>query len=107
MKNIAIKALATSLVCLLSVGVATAAPEKAPVKKQQKPLVNKAPAKKAPAKHEKVAKAGAEERLELNACNKKKAGEWTKYSYQGATFNGVCEKNEHGKLQFKAPAPNQ
>ncbi|SPL70822.1 hypothetical protein [Acinetobacter stercoris] len=88
MKNIVIKTLSASLVCLLSIGVANAAPQKAKT-----------------AKSSKATKVSSEERLQLNACNKKKQGEWTKYSYQGVTFNGTCELNENGKLQFQPPAP--
>ncbi|MFV5363802.1 hypothetical protein [Acinetobacter oleivorans] len=42
---------------------------------------------------------------ELRACVKKQQGEWVSYSHNGVTFNGTCEPNENGKLQFKAPAP--
>ncbi|KHO16180.1 signal peptide protein [Acinetobacter baumannii] len=42
---------------------------------------------------------------ELRACAKKRQGEWVSYSHNGATFNGTCQPNENGKLQFKAPAP--
>ncbi|OCZ61076.1 hypothetical protein [Acinetobacter seifertii] len=42
---------------------------------------------------------------ELRACAKKHQGEWVSYSHNGVTFNGTCQPNENGKLQFKAPAP--
>ncbi|MDX7878786.1 hypothetical protein [Acinetobacter nosocomialis] len=42
---------------------------------------------------------------ELRACAKKRQGDWVSYSHNGATFNGTCQPNENGKLQFKAPAP--
>ncbi|MDS7943103.1 hypothetical protein RMA95_04170 [Acinetobacter sp. V110_1] len=42
---------------------------------------------------------------ELRACAKKRQGEWVSYSHNGVTFNGTCQPNENGKLQFKAPAP--
>lgn len=90
MKNIVIKSLSASLICLMSIGVANAAPQ------HQKAKATKA------TKTEKVSN---ETRLQINACNKKQQGEWTKYSYQGVTFNGTCEQNENGKLQFKSPTP--
>ena len=76
----------------MSIGVANAAPQH-----------HKAKSAKATAT--KTAKVSNETKLELNACNKKKQGEWTKYSAGGVTFNGTCEPNENGKLQFKAPTP--
>ena len=47
----------------------------------------------------------SEMQKQLRACAKKRQGEWVSYSHNGATFNGTCEPNENGKLQFKAPAP--
>lgn len=47
----------------------------------------------------------AETNAQIKACAKKKQGDWTSYSYKGATFNGTCQPNADGKLQFKAPAP--
>lgn len=35
----------------------------------------------------------------------KQQGEWVSYNHNGVTFNGTCQPNENGKLQFKAPAP--
>ena len=47
----------------------------------------------------------AETSAQIKACAKKKQGDWTTYSYKGTTFNGTCQPNEAGKLEFKAPAP--
>ena len=32
----------------------------------------------------------------------KQQGEWVSYNHNGVTFNGTCQPNENGKLQFKA-----
>lgn len=66
-------------------------------------FANAATAKKAKAKAE---SGGNETQLQVKACNKKKAGDWVSYGYKGVTFNGVCQANADGKLQFTAPAPN-
>lgn len=42
---------------------------------------------------------------QIQACMKKQQGQWVSYNYKGVIFNGTCEPNENGKLQFKAPAP--
>ena len=47
----------------------------------------------------------AETNAQVKACAKKKQGDWATYGYKGVTFNGTCQQNENGKLQFKAPAP--
>ncbi|MBJ9985050.1 hypothetical protein IAE19_06280 [Acinetobacter sp. S40] len=47
----------------------------------------------------------AETNAQIKACAKKKQGDWATYGYKGVTFNGVCQPNADGKLQFKAPAP--
>lgn len=47
----------------------------------------------------------AETNMQIKACAKKKQGDWTSYGYKGVTFNGTCEPNADGKLQFKFPAP--
>ena len=47
----------------------------------------------------------AETNAQVKACAKKKQGDWATYGYKGVTFNGTCQPNENGKLQFKAPAP--
>lgn len=47
----------------------------------------------------------AETNAQVKACAKKKQGDWATYGYNGVTFNGTCQPNENGKLQFKAPAP--
>ncbi len=38
-------------------------------------------------------------------CVQKQQGEWVSYNHNGVTFNGTCQPNENGKLQFKVPAP--
>ena len=47
----------------------------------------------------------AEVKKQIQVCNKKKQGEWVSYANKGVTFNGTCEPNENGKLQFTFPAP--
>ena len=47
----------------------------------------------------------AETNAQVKACAKKKQGDWATYGYKGVTFNGTCQPNENGKLQFKVPAP--
>ncbi|WP_319796309.1 hypothetical protein [Acinetobacter soli] len=47
----------------------------------------------------------AETNAQIKACMKKKQGDWASYGYKGVTFNGTCQPNADGKLQFKAPAP--
>ncbi|WP_228140886.1 hypothetical protein [Acinetobacter baumannii] len=42
---------------------------------------------------------------QIRVCAKKQQGEWVSYNHNGVTFNGTCQPNENGKLQFKAPAP--
>lgn len=42
---------------------------------------------------------------QIQICNKKKQGDWVVYANKGVTFNGTCEPNENGKLQFRFPAP--
>ena len=33
-------------------------------------------------------------------CVQKQQGEWVSYNHNGVTFNGTCQPNENGKLQF-------
>ena len=47
----------------------------------------------------------AEVKKQIQVCAKKKQGDWVTYANQGVTFNGTCEPNENGKLQFSFPAP--
>lgn len=47
----------------------------------------------------------AEMQKQIRVCAKKQQGEWVSYNHNGVTFNGTCQPNENGKLQFKAPAP--
>lgn len=47
----------------------------------------------------------AETQKQIRVCAKKQQGEWVSYNHNGVTFNGTCQPNENGKLQFKAPAP--
>lgn len=47
----------------------------------------------------------AEMNAQVKSCAKKKEGDWATYAYRGITFNGICQPNASGKLQFKAPAP--
>ncbi|EOQ65098.1 hypothetical protein F935_00758 [Acinetobacter calcoaceticus ANC 3811] len=47
----------------------------------------------------------AEMQKQIQVCMKKQQGEWVSYNYKGVIFNGTCQPNENGKLQFKAPAP--
>ncbi len=85
MKNIMLKTFSTSLICLLSIGFANAAEHKTKAKKAEPQNI--------------------ETQLELKACSKKKEGEWVSYSYKGVTFNGSCQPNANGKLQFTPPMP--
>ena len=47
----------------------------------------------------------AEVKKQIQICNKKKQGDWVIYANKGVIFNGTCEPNENGKLQFHFPAP--
>ena len=47
----------------------------------------------------------AEVKKQIQVCAKKKQGDWVTYANKGVTYNGACEKNESGKLQFSFPAP--
>ncbi|MNY80022.1 hypothetical protein D3C86_2209010 [compost metagenome] len=47
----------------------------------------------------------AEMQKQIRVCVKKQQGEWVAYNHNGVIFNGTCQPNENGKLQFKAPAP--
>lgn len=72
------KILSTSLLCMVGISLTHAADEgssKAEVKKQ------------------------------IQVCSKKQQGEWITYANKGVTFNGTCETNAEGKLQFAFPAP--
>ncbi|MEQ1135245.1 hypothetical protein [Acinetobacter seifertii] len=62
-------------------------------------------AKSSKATHHAADSSKSEMQKQLRACAKKRQGEWVSYSHNGATFNGTCQPNENGKLQFKAPAP--
>ena len=35
-------------------------------------------------------------------CVQKQQGEWVSYNHNGVTFNGTCQPNENGKLQFNS-----
>jgi len=52
---------------------------------------------------ENISKADVKKQIQI--CAKKKQGEWVTYANKGVTFNGTCEPNENGKLQFSVPAP--
>ena len=47
----------------------------------------------------------AEVKKQIQICSKKKQGDWVVYANKGVTFNGTCEPNADGKLQFTFPAP--
>lgn len=47
----------------------------------------------------------AEVKKQVQVCAKKKQGDWVVYANKGVTYNGSCEPNEKGKLQFSFPAP--
>lgn len=47
----------------------------------------------------------AEVKKQIQVCAKKKQGDWVVYANRGVTFNGTCEPNADGKLQFTFPAP--
>lgn len=47
----------------------------------------------------------AEVQKQIKACNKKAAGDLVSYSHKGVTFNGTCQQNAEGKLQFQPPVP--
>ncbi len=83
MKNTILKLLSVSLMCLVSFSYANAAQTKT----------------------SKANMHNMETQLQIRACHNKKQGDWVSYNYRGVTFNGSCEPNEHGKLQFRAPAP--
>lgn len=50
-------------------------------------------------------RAGSEEARQLAVCAKKSQGTPVMYSYGGVTFNGYCQTNENGKMQFMPPMP--
>ncbi|OUY08316.1 hypothetical protein [Acinetobacter populi] len=47
----------------------------------------------------------AEVQKQIQVCNKKTAGDLVSYAYKGVTFNGTCQQNAEGKLQFQPPVP--
>lgn len=47
----------------------------------------------------------AEVKKQIQVCSKKKQGDWVVYANKGVTFNGTCQPNADGKLQFTFPAP--
>ena len=47
----------------------------------------------------------AEVKKQVQICAKKKQGDWVTYANKGVTYNGTCEPNENGKLQFSFPSP--
>ena len=47
----------------------------------------------------------AEVKKQVQICAKKKQGDWVTYANKGVTYNGACEPNENGKLQFSFPSP--
>lgn len=47
----------------------------------------------------------AEVAKQIQVCSKKKQGDWVVYANKGVTYNGSCQPNEHGKLQFTFPGP--
>lgn len=55
--------------------------------------------------HAKDTASQAEVKKQIQICSKKKQGDWVVYANKGVTFNGTCEPNENGKLQFHFPAP--
>lgn len=78
MKNTISKVIATSLLSCLAFSFAHAADENA-----SKAEVNK----------------------QIQVCKNKKQGDWVVYANKGVTYNGSCEPNANGKLQFTFPAP--
>lgn len=78
MKNTILKALSLSLMCFVGTSFAHAADENS-----SKAEVNK----------------------QVQVCKNKKQGDWVVYANKGVTYNGSCEPNENGKLQFAFPAP--
>ncbi|OTG66031.1 hypothetical protein [Acinetobacter silvestris] len=84
MKNIALKAFSISLMCLMSFSYANAAQHKM----------------------SKTETHNAVTQLQMKVCHNKKQGEWVSYNYKGVLFNGTCQHNAHGKLQFMPPAPH-
>ena len=48
----------------------------------------------------------AEAQTQVRICKGKQQGAWVSYNFKGVLFNGTCEPNENGALQFKAPGPN-
>ena len=42
-----------------------------------------------------------EVKKQIQICSKKKQGDWVVYANKGVIFNGTCEPNENGKLQFR------
>ena len=55
------------------------------------------------AEEENVSKAEVKKQVQI--CAKKKQGDWVTYANKGVTYNGACEPNENGKLQFSFPSP--
>lgn len=53
----------------------------------------------------KTTRATSEEAKQLAVCAKKSAGTPVMYSHGGVTFNGYCQPNANGKLQFMPPMP--
>ena len=84
MKNAILKVLSISLMCLVSFTYANAAQTKT----------------------SKAETHNAVTQLQMKVCSKKKQGDWASYNYKGVIFNGTCQPNEHGKLQFMPPSPN-
>lgn len=78
MKNTISKVLSLSLMCFVGTSFAHAADENS-----SKAEVNK----------------------QIQVCKNKKQGDWVVYANKGVTYNGSCEPNENGKLQFTFPAP--
>ncbi|MCH2001478.1 hypothetical protein [Acinetobacter seifertii] len=97
MKSTMLKILTASLLCFSGVTLTHAATNHTAKSTHM--------AKSSKTTHHSVDSSKSVMQKELRACAKKRQGEWVSYSHNGATFNGTCQPNENGKLQFKAPAP--
>ncbi|MEQ1120692.1 hypothetical protein [Acinetobacter seifertii] len=97
MKSTMLKILTASLLCFSGVTLTHAATNHTAKSTHT--------AKSSKATHHADDSSKSEMQKQLRACAKKRQGEWVSYSHNGATFNGTCQPNENGKLQFKAPAP--
>lgn len=97
MKTTMLKILTASLLCFSGVTLTHAATNHTAKSTHM--------AKSSKTAHHAAESGKSEMQKQLRACAKKSQGEWVAYNHNGVIFNGTCQPNENGKLQFKAPAP--